>query len=85
MPSASQKEILDAIVAPFLSQPCADCGLTYPPAVMEFDHTGDNKARNVMSMAGYTKERILAEIAKCEVVCGNCHNLRTHGRRYHSI
>ena len=32
-------------------------------------------------MTHYRWERILAEIAKCEVVCGNCHKRRTARRR----
>ena len=26
-------------------------------------------------------ERILAEVAKCDIVCANCHRARTFGRR----
>lgn len=56
--------------------PCADCGQRYPPYVMDFDHTGDNKEFNV-SARYIATSRLLAEIAKCEVVCANCHRERT--------
>lgn len=58
--------------------PCADCGNRYPPYVMDFDHKG-NKDYNVGNMKGMSPETILLEIAKCDVVCANCHRIRTHG------
>lgn len=64
--------------------PCTDCGENYPYWIMEFDHTGDNKTFNI-SGAGIklvSMEELIAEIAKCEVVCANCHRNRTHARGY---
>lgn len=58
--------------------PCTDCGRTYPLAVMQWDHLpGRVKVADVSAMALYTREEILAEIAKCELVCTNCHTIRT--------
>lgn len=58
--------------------PCADCGVEYPPCVMQFDHVRGEKA---FTIGGYGitlgVERLIAEIAKCDVVCANCHALRT--------
>lgn len=31
---------------------------------------------------GYTKEKILAEIQKCQKICKNCHSMRTFNRRF---
>lgn len=60
--------------------PCTDCGLRYPYYVMQFDHLGD-KIANINSMvAEGRKKALLIEIAKCEVVCANCHAERTHSR-----
>jgi hypothetical protein len=64
--------------------PCADCGIDYPPYVKEWDHLpGAEKALVVADTrrAAFSKERILAEIAKCELVCANCHRERTFGQR----
>lgn len=58
--------------------PCADCLHHYPWYVMEFDHIGPKK-RNV-NTAGSTGG-MLDEIDKCEIVCANCHKVRTHVRR----
>ncbi len=62
------------------SKPCTDCGLEYPYYVMDFDHLGD-KELSVARAAerGWGIERVAKEIAKCEVVCANCHRERTHG------
>lgn len=64
-------------------QPCTDCGLVFHPAAMQWDHTGTNKIEPVaeMSNRGVSKTKILAEIAKCEIVCANCHAVRTFERR----
>lgn len=62
--------------------PCFDCGYKYPRCVMEFDHTRGVKKYNITGMAGgYKRETIQKEIDKCDVVCANCHNIRTHRRR----
>ena len=66
-------------------RPCTDCGHCFPPECMDFDHTGDDKARNVSAMACYTLEKVLAEIAKCEIVCANCHRTRTKNRLLQSV
>lgn len=65
------------------SEPCTDCGIKYDPVCMEFDHLpGFKKEFNigVGFRRGYGKRRMLDEIAKCELVCRNCHALRTKSR-----
>lgn len=65
--------------------PCADCGCRYPHYVMDFDHRpGEKKCFPLALAAGQTRlswEKISAEIAKCDVVCANCHRERTHQRK----
>lgn len=65
--------------------PCADCGGTFPPVVMDFDHLpGHEKAFAISRIKGSSSlKRLLDEIAKCEVVCSNCHRIRTFSRRQH--
>lgn len=62
------------------STPCADCGISYPPYVMDFDHR-ENKLDNVAKLVGnmVAFQRILDEVSKCDVVCANCHRIRTYG------
>lgn len=62
------------------SFPCKDCGIQYPPYVMQFDHINDDKEYNVSHMvSSCTPTQILEESKKCEIVCANCHMERTHG------
>jgi len=62
--------------------PCADCGNNFPACCMDFDHRpGTVKLFNVGSGIRQPRQRILDEIAKCDLVCANCHRLRTY-RRY---
>jgi transposase len=60
---------------------CTDCKEDYPYYVLEFDHLGD-KDFNIGSFQHHTvdMEKVKAEIAKCEVVCSNCHKIRTYNR-----
>jgi len=71
---------LRAIVDVAKQIPCKDCGVQYPPYVMTFDHLGDKKF-NVADLGGVSIDALKAEIAKCQVVCANCHAERTHRRR----
>lgn len=64
------------------SKPCTDCGESYPPYVMDFDHLDESlKTRNVSTMTIWSRAAIEKEISKCELVCSNCHRIRTHERR----
>jgi hypothetical protein len=63
------------------SGPCTDCKACYPPECMDFDHTEDNKVMSVSKMICKTSwQEVLDEIAKCELVCANCHRIRTTAR-----
>lgn len=61
--------------------PCADCKNIFPPYVMDFDHLGDKEFGIANFCYRYGKKKLLAEIAKCEVVCANCHRIRTYERQ----
>lgn len=61
-------------------KPCTDCGIKYPYYIMEFDHVRGEKLFNIASRIAIkekTKEKIQKEIDKCNVVCANCHRMRT--------
>jgi transcriptional antiterminator len=75
------------LIMEFLSQykedrGCMDCGEMYPYFILQFDHVNgkefqiSNHSRHTGSL-----EKIKQEVEKCEVVCGNCHALRTYMRR----
>ena len=63
------------------SNPCMDCGIKYPYYIMEYDHTEDNKVKSVSWLASSgTMSQVIEEIAKCDLVCSNCHKYRTWNR-----
>lgn len=65
---------------------CADCGFNSHPAALDFDHLpGVDKKYRVCTMAEMRRTAVDAEIAKCEVVCANCHRIRTIQRRNKEI
>ena len=62
--------------------PCVDCGESNT-IVLEFDHITGDKFKDISTMANqmYGLDKIKEEIDKCEVVCANCHRIRTYNRR----
>lgn len=62
--------------------PCKDCGGTFDPVCMDFDHRpGEVKTANISACKTRSVKRLLEEIAKCDLVCANCHRLRTFRAR----
>ena len=54
---------------------CEICG-EHRPACLDFHHTNPNeKDRNISSTLGWSIGRIEREIAKCKVLCSNCHRV----------
>lgn len=85
--NAEQSVLLRRFIEQAKDVPCADCGIKYPTWVMEFDHLDDQvKIANISDMRrrAYSMETIQKEIAKCEVVCANCHRQRTYERAQNS-
>ena len=66
--------------------PCKDCGNSYPYYVMDFDHLdGYTKVREINYLSSTGRIGALKkELVKCEVVCANCHRIRTHTRQFES-
>lgn len=60
---------------------CFDCGLRNW-IVLEFDHLRD-KEFNISDMIRHSRswKSIQLEIDKCDLVCANCHRIRTYNRR----
>lgn len=65
------------------NKPCTDCNKQFHFSAMHWDHLPKyEKSFNLGSCRSgkYSKQRILKEIAKCELVCANCHAIRTYNR-----
>lgn len=62
--------------------PCDDCGARLDPCCMDFDHRpGTTKRFNIGTYMRRAWRVVKAEIAKCDVVCANCHRTRTVARK----
>lgn len=73
-----RRERMLAWLAELKAAPCVDCGGSFLPCAMDFDHRDPaEKSFQISNAEGKSKERILAEIAKCDLVCANCHRVRT--------
>lgn len=64
---------------------CSDCQRPFPFYVFDFDHREPGKkVRNLASIrlsdGFFTTEDIDKEVAKCDLVCSNCHRIRTFNR-----
>ena len=79
----SARERAKAFVKALKSLPCTDCGRSFPFYVMDLDHIpGRGKVAAVSDIVrNYGERQVREEAAKCEVVCANCHRVRTHERR----
>lgn len=77
---AEKRNSLHALRDTVKAQPCSDCGGRFPPYAMDFDHLQPSLKRACignMAHGGYTPETLQEEIAKCRVLCANCHAIRT--------
>lgn len=63
----------------FLSHPCVDCGES-DPLVLEFDHVCEKTFGISQGLRDRNWMSVLDEMAKCDVVCANCHRRRTAHR-----
>jgi hypothetical protein len=72
-------ERLDFLIAYLRKHPCVDCGET-DIVVLEFDHLRDKKFGIAQGLRDREWQSVLDEMAKCEVVCANCHRRRTARR-----
>jgi hypothetical protein len=60
---------------------CADCGFRRHHAALEFHHEGGDKEINLSFAKSLEQAR--REMAKCAVLCSNCHRIR-HWNQAHT-
>lgn len=69
------------------TNPCHDCDRFYPYYILQFDHLPQfEKLFAISKYHNFTNDLkvVIAEMQKCELVCGNCHAARGHYRRLDS-
>lgn len=76
-----KKELISFVIA-LKQKPCIDCGVQYAHYVMDFHHRDKNTKlttiNRMINFHSYSKEKILKEIEKCDLVCANCHRIREY-------
>lgn len=55
---------------------CVRCGETNP-VVLELDHLSDKKYNISDIIYCHTWDSVLTELAKCQILCSNCHRKKT--------
>jgi hypothetical protein len=81
----------DLIQAYKLERGCADCGYNAHAEALDLDHRDPSEKHPRMRISKTSKTRacfqllswadLKAELPKCDVVCANCHRVRTQNRR----
>jgi hypothetical protein len=80
-----KRKIIDYVSNYKKGSKCLDCGFTGDqyPEVLDFDHVNGDKEFNISEFRRHTSgfNKVKKEINKCEIVCANCHRIRTTKRR----
>ena len=75
-----RKRYGDYIAAVKTAIGCEVCGYHEHSSALQFDHINPElKEFHVSRGRDYTWDKFLKEIAKCRVLCANCHAIHTHG------
>ena len=63
---------------------CAHCGYNAHHAALEFNHLDPSKKLGNIAehVTNWSWEKILDEVAKCEVLCSNCHHIHSYETHY---
>lgn len=68
-------------VADLKAGACMDCEGKFHHAAMQFDHARGSKVKDISKMVRRSSwAAVLREIKKCDLVCANCHAVRTWTR-----
>lgn len=73
------------IVVEARSKPCLDCNLPLPDYVKIFSYRqSQTKYQRISNLVSSPTEKLLYELAKCDLICLNCHTIRLHNDK-HSV
>jgi hypothetical protein len=83
---ATGSSIMGWLLHEYTGTPCLDCGGVFEWCAMDFDHRPEEiKEFGVTTLASRAANpkniaKVEKEIAKCDIVCSNCHRVRTRDR-----
>lgn len=60
---------------------CLDCGYVGVSYQFDFDHRDPSEKKFKVSGYHFGLTKLRAEALKCDLVCANCHRVRTHRQR----
>mgnify|MGYP001617195566 CR=1 FL=1 len=75
-----KRKIIEFLNEYKLEKGCKDCSYRKYAVALDFDHVDGVKERNVCNSKSI--KQAMEEIKKCEIVCSNCHRIRTYNRLY---
>ena len=82
---ASRRSFLDSIK----DLPCQDCGGSFPPECMDFDHRdpelksfGIGRDSAVSVNDPEAMRTLMLEVSKCDLICSKCHRIRTKAQNH---
>lgn len=79
---ARHETLKDAAIATFGSR-CAHCGGSFHRAVFDFHHRGDKLHSPSEMFLGKSLSALAQELAKCILLCANCHRLEHRNDEFH--
>lgn len=66
---------------------CVECGYNKNPVALDYHHVNENDKRFSLASvkaAGCSIQDLIDEIAKCIVLCANCHRIKHYGEKFDS-
>lgn len=79
---SEHRRALKAKLVEFFGSKCYDCSYEGPPFMFDFDHRNPTEKEFTISGSLRIKwQDLLNEASKCDLVCSNCHRMRTHKQR----
>jgi len=81
-----RRNIQGYLINKYEGLPCADCGGVLPFCAMDFDHRPEETKKFGVGTKGSlratpeTIKEVEEEVAKCDLICSNCHRVRTKER-----
>lgn len=69
------REYLARLAEIKLAHGCLRCGYREHPAALSFHHRDPATKKFTIGKGYHAAEKLLAEIAKCDVLCENCHRV----------
>jgi hypothetical protein len=79
----TRRKHLAIVTAIKLENGCIDCGYRGHPAALHFDHRDPaTKSFGISRSLGFSLPILMAEIAKCDVRCANCHAVRSANQKH---